>query len=587
MGTNTEDFELKKLLIHVVVVLSQNNAILPILSDGNVLLALFSFIEVGAEKSKKAKKDPHTWSAAQFEELQLQAISALQTLAPLCLHDYMVLHGNTRLLLLFDWCVSDERYFGHGNSFHGQGGRGGKKAHLRHLLQLMRNMVGMKATMPIGTATREEVAAMIQDLIDQGAIQQLVETLQRYSAGSGNGPGDEIDVGIQSDMLHILATLCKDDNHRKEVFGGSGGGEMLIKFLMSATTDPTAYLATALRQHRLLLALLDGVWSCVVGSDINEGIFLEMEGVFLLVDLLQVAPPKLRAPVLGALLDLSETPSAIPHLTAWRGTDGIPMAKLLCRVWREEEAAIGVERDEKGAISNPTMPLAGAIQRDAVVQAQTPASAPSLAIVDVAENQRAKIYAIFCKIGFHTAVGNAKLTVEDHVTMTIIDHYLDFKMAEVWTEVQGELTVEGVKPIKSEREAFDVIDAGIKERVTEVRESIHALVEENSRVEIGAEQDHYRWIHDNHRQLESSKKQFDDFVRRTSKHPTLMESKRQQEESIAQSRIKEQYREGEAFHDTSIKELNVTAFVGKHAFVDPRRVSLPQIAKSIKQKEVA
>ena len=61
-----------------------------------------------------------------------------------------------------------------------------------------------------------------------------------------------------------------------------------------------------------------------------------------------MAPPKLRAPILGALLDLSETPSAIPHLTAWRGDDGIPLAKLLCRVWREEEAAIGVKRDEKG-----------------------------------------------------------------------------------------------------------------------------------------------------------------------------------------------------------------------------------------------
>ena len=56
--------------------------------------------------------------------------------------------------------------------------------------------------------------------------------------------------------------------------------------------------------------------------------------------------------------------------------------------------------------------------------------------------------------------------------------------------------------------------------------------------EVGAEQDHYRWIHDNHRQLESSKKKFEDFVLRTSKHPTLVESKRQQEHSISQSRIK-------------------------------------------------
>ena len=196
--------------------------------------------------------------------------------------------------------------------------------------------------------------------------------------------------------------------------------------------------------------------------------------------------------------------------------------------------------------------MAGDIQREATVQPQTPASAPSLAIVDVAENQRAKIFAIFCKIGFHAAVGHPKLTVEDHVTMTVIDHYLDFKMAEVWTEVQGELAAEGVKPIKSEREAFDVIDAGIKERVTEVRETIQGLVEEHSKLEEGAEQDHYRWIHDNHRQLESSKKKFDEYVQRTSKHPTLMESKRRQEDSIKQSRIAEPYQEAETFHNSGL-----------------------------------
>ena len=96
-------------------------------------------------------------------------------------------------------------------------------------------MVAMKASMPVGTATKEEVAAMIQDLIDQGAIQQLVGTLRGYAAGSGAGPGDEIDVGIQSDMLHIIATLCKDDIHRKEIFGACDGVQMLIKFMTSAT----------------------------------------------------------------------------------------------------------------------------------------------------------------------------------------------------------------------------------------------------------------------------------------------------------------------------------------------------------------
>ena len=158
-------------------------------------------------------------------------------------------------------------------------------------------------------------------------------------------------------------------------------------------------------------------------------------------------------------------------------------------------------------------------------------------------------------------------------------------MAEVWTEVQAELSAEGVKPIKSEREAFDVIDAGIKERVSEVRDAIESLVEENSKMEEGAEQDHYRWIHDNHRQLESSKKKFDEFVQRTSKHETLMETKRRQEEAVAQSRINEPYREANTFHDTTIEKLNVTTFAGRHAFVDPCRVALPKIVRRVERKK--
>lgn len=45
------------------------------------------------------------WSASQQEALQLQALTALATIAPLMLDDYMSCQGNTCLLLLLDWCV--------------------------------------------------------------------------------------------------------------------------------------------------------------------------------------------------------------------------------------------------------------------------------------------------------------------------------------------------------------------------------------------------------------------------------------------------------------------------------------------------
>jgi len=59
--------------------------------------------------------------------------------------------------------ILQERYLGHGNSFHGAGGRGNKKAQMRYCLRLIRAMV-----------SNELVA---QDMCDQGIISQILSTI--------------------------------------------------------------------------------------------------------------------------------------------------------------------------------------------------------------------------------------------------------------------------------------------------------------------------------------------------------------------------------------------------------------------------
>lgn len=54
-----------------------------------------------------------------------------------------------------------------------------------------------------------------------------------------------------------------------------------------------------------------------------------------------------------------------------------------------------------------------------------PHTASSVAIVDVYENLRAKIYAVFSRLGFSDLPG---LTTEDYVTLSIMEKYLDFKV---------------------------------------------------------------------------------------------------------------------------------------------------------------
>lgn len=64
------------------------------------MLALFSFVRANEKQSR-----PREWSVAQFEEMQLHAMSVLSSLCPLMLEDYMTCQGSTRLLLLLEWCV--------------------------------------------------------------------------------------------------------------------------------------------------------------------------------------------------------------------------------------------------------------------------------------------------------------------------------------------------------------------------------------------------------------------------------------------------------------------------------------------------
>lgn len=67
----------------------------------------------------------------------------------------------------------------------------------------------------------------------------------------------------------------------------------------------------------------------------------------------------------------------------------------------------------------------GQLQGEQPLEAMS-ASSPSQAIVDVVENMRAKIHALFCKVGYTELSG---MSTEDYVTLTIIEQYLNLKVS--------------------------------------------------------------------------------------------------------------------------------------------------------------
>lgn len=72
-----------------------------------MLPALFSYVKANETVGPALTAVPtRDWTAAQYEEIQLLAVSALCTLVPLLTDDYIQCHGGTRLLLMLEWCTS-------------------------------------------------------------------------------------------------------------------------------------------------------------------------------------------------------------------------------------------------------------------------------------------------------------------------------------------------------------------------------------------------------------------------------------------------------------------------------------------------
>ncbi|XP_074670985.1 cilia- and flagella-associated protein 69 [Strix aluco] len=528
-----EDFELKKLLFNVIGFLSKDPRAVQLLSENDVMPALLYYVK------PNQKPGFHDWSAAQYEELQLHAIAILASVAPLLVDKYLSCQANTLLLVFLEWCIGQDPFFGQGNSFHGRGGRGNKLAQMRYSLRVLRSVVSLHDD------------AVNLNLCDQGAISQLLDIL-KYAANKSKEKEDAILLEIQANILFLLSVLCENDLHRKELFSYEGV-DILIPFIQM---DPKK-LYSGLGHNCLLFCALDCLWSCVVGCYIAEDYFLEKQGIFLLLDLLALKQKNLYSIILGILVEFCDNPKTTSHISTWRGEKDQTAANLLIQLWRQEELELGVKRDRYGRIVDMKRPIASSLQKQQEV-VPMPASCPSFAIMEISENIRAKIYSLLCKLGFENLPG---LSAKDFVTLAIIEHYIDFKVGEVWRELCAELKEE-FRPVTPDEEALKFISKVSEDTGRMVATLQTEVLESQHHKEIQEEEKTYTKIQAIHKQREIVNKSWENFLARTSNYEALKKAKRLQEKSVEASRSKLKTQSG-AVHSTDIKGLSTTIGSGR------------------------
>uniref|UniRef100_A0A3P9H2H2 Cilia- and flagella-associated protein 69 ARM repeats domain-containing protein n=1 Tax=Oryzias latipes TaxID=8090 RepID=A0A3P9H2H2_ORYLA len=485
-----ENFKMKKMLLNLLIPLSKA---FTLYEDERVMLSLLMLVRLPGVLSEHQPGSRH-WSSIQQEELQLQALVTLTAIAPLMLNDFMSYQGNNYLLLLLDWCAS---YF-QGQSFNAREGKRNKKTQMLHCIRVLQSV------------TFQGVEFVNQDLCDQGAIHQLLEILMQMEARTYED--DEVAVEIMSDIQLLLSTLCETDLHRKV-------SEMAIQFLRKGSSK----FYSGLGHNKLILSTVDCVWSGIVGCDQIEDYFLEKEGVFLLLDLLIIAFCRccgavcVHGVVLSTLLDLCDNPNTLPHLLSWRDGTGQTAPRLLLQLWREEEEELGVSRNRHGGIVDPQRPLLNCFQLNESGLTFSSNKA-SLAVMEVSENLRAKIYFIFYYLGFQELPG---LSTEDYVTLSIVKRYLDFKVGEVWEETSREVRRENVWLFSDDEEALTNICKASEDTTIKNNQLFLSLNEINPNVTF-----FFQLQIKSHRKQEAlMAKSWDSYVSRTSSYKVLKVSK--------------------------------------------------------------
>ncbi|GAB1605854.1 hypothetical protein Ahia01_000867700, partial [Argonauta hians] len=525
-----EDFEMKKLLFSIMASLCHVNTTLEMMRSGKLLLGMFCYLET----REKCRID---WLPAEYEEMQMHVLSCMCILCPLLPHCFILYNGPQLLLNFLNWCNSTIKFKGHGNCFLGEGSRGTKVAQTRLGLRLLFNMVATKDDKILAEFVDKGIISLILSMLDVALID--VSTCVKISNE------------MKTNLLMSISMFCEGNLQRKVLFGRRG-----VNIVMCFLRCDLDLLKSGLDYHFLLLTAIDCIWCTVIGCKELEDHFLEEDGCYILLDLLEVLPHKMRGIFLGCLVDLCfVNPKTIKHILTWRGSKtSISAPKLFCDIWRQEEKDMEVLSDSNGVISNIIFPLAGSIQRKQGIVLQ-PAKCASPAIVEVSENMRAKIYCLFTKIGFKNLPGMKLL---DHIKLLVIECYMDFKTGEVWMEIIHELCSEHKATIEHDWNVCYAILRHYYHLSEQIKKAQDHIMCSYNKCNSLNEQQYYAQIRENYVQKEKEDDIWVKFVARTSRYSMLQAAKQRQRLSIESSRRDSSYMLSQLFHSIEWPNLGTT-----------------------------
>ncbi|KAJ3254234.1 hypothetical protein HK103_007287 [Boothiomyces macroporosus] len=439
-----DDFEFKRMIVNIAKLLCDiPEAKVELLNAGLLQLSLrFLNCTPNSQLSKIYDHD-------HLSLIQISILGLICNLIPTVQKEFRMLDGPEILMSYLDKLIKD------GKDFHSM------------RIDLVRVHVNLLDTCLLTILAFAEGGPTNKKILSSFSIfEKFLALLSRKT------PSTEIWIKC----LLCCSSLCQGYKANKQNFGEAGGVEVMIEFLKYDTCDPK-------EKERVLLSTVECIWGTICGNFVFENKFLQLDGMFYLLELLEMSTYENKRHALGCILDFLENPKAVLHVLQWRtkekSTKGIE--HLLIALWSFEEEKLEVIQGTFGSISpDSQFPLRGLKSKKIELLKNGIEPDGGRAVLEIQENLRAKIYSIFCKLGFEHFSNT--LNVKEKTKLAMISKYLDFKIGEVWNEIGEELKYENIRPISPDLCCIRAIEQTVKAKTMAVIEKQNEIIKKAEKV---------------------------------------------------------------------------------------------------------
>ena len=181
------------------------------------------------------------------------------------------------------------------------------------------------------------------DLMNCGLIQTLLDLIQNQTE-SGT-------LYIRELSFNILSNICKDCRENQKMFRRQSGIEILKDNMQNGEVDQSGNATT------FILATLDCLKNAIFGNKRSELHFLDVEGVQILLDLIESCDYTLKRIALSCLCTILENKKSNQYFMEWNSQkSSLNATQLLIKLYSEENTRFGV-RFEKGILQDIERPL--------------------------------------------------------------------------------------------------------------------------------------------------------------------------------------------------------------------------------------